>query len=231
MKSTARVIFMTAASFLFSLMLVTGIASTAHADTAGMSGSYGNDGIQYSQPYDGIQYNSSNYYYSPAQNYSYNYRNTVRYQAAPTQKTAPVKSAPAATTGSAISGLTAKESQMYNLVNQDRINNGLAPLSLDMNLVNLARMKSQDMYQNNYFSHTSPTYGSAYQMEKNAGLSYSIMGAENIAKAPSVQYTENAFMNSSGHRANILNSQYNTVGIGIVDSQSGVVVTQLFAKK
>jgi uncharacterized YkwD family protein len=206
-------------------MLITGIASTAHADTAGMSGSYVNDGIQYTQPNDGIQYNSNNYY-PPAQYYRNNYRSTANYSAAPTQKTAP-----AATSGSAISGLTAQESLMYNLLNQDRRNNGLSPLSLDMNLVNLARMKSQDMYQNNYFSHTSPTYGSAYNMEKNAGLNYSIMGAENIAKAPTVQYTENAFMNSSGHRANILNPQHNTVGIGVTNSQSGVVVTQLFAKK
>ncbi|MFA4884946.1 MAG: CAP domain-containing protein [Desulfotomaculaceae bacterium] len=121
---------------------------------------------------------------------------------------------------------------MYSLVNQDRSRNGLPPLALDMTLVNLARAKSQDMYQNNYFGHTSPTYGSAYDMEKKAGLSYSIMGAENIAKAATVQSTEQAFMNSSGHKANILNPQHNTIGIGITDTQSGVVITtQLFAKK
>lgn len=223
---------MTATSFLFSLMLITGIASTAHADTAGMSQGYVNDGIQYTQPNDGIQYSGSNYYGgtayyppTPARYYQNNYyRGTAN-------NPSPIKTAPASTSGPATYGLTAEESLMYNLVNQDRSSNGLPPLSLDMTLVNLARAKSQDMYQNNYFSHTSPTYGSAYNMEKNAGLSYSLMGAENIAKAATVQSTEQAFMNSSGHRANILNPQHNTIGIGITDSQSGVVVTQLFAKK
>lgn len=227
-------ISMTATGFLFSLMLITGIASTAHAGPAGMSpGPYVNNGIQYTQPNDGIDYNGSNYYggvanYPSATQYygSNYYSGTVNYPSSTTPTRAPV-----ATSGSLTSGLSAKESLMYNLINQDRINNGLSPLALDMNLVSLARAKSQDMYQNNYFSHTSPTYGSAYDMEKRAGLSYSIMGAENIAKAPTVQYTEEAFMNSSGHRANILNPQHNTVGIGITDSQSGVVVTQLFAKK
>ncbi len=225
-------ISLTAASFLFSLMLITGIASTAHANTAGMSQGYVNDGIQYTQPNDGIQYNSSSYYggtaYYPTSTTQY-YRNNYYRGTANTPSS--TKTAPASTSGSATYGLSTNERLMYNLVNQDRIGNGLSPLTLDMALVNLARMKSQDMYQNNYFSHTSPTYGSAYDMEKKAGLSYTIMGAENIAKAPTVQYTEQAFMNSPGHRANILNSQHNTIGIGITDTQSGVVVTQLFAKK
>lgn len=209
-------------------MLIAGISSTAHADTAGMStGTYQNDGIQYSQPNDGINYYGGTAYYPSTanQNYRYNYNRGVA------NNPSSVKPAPAATSGSATYGLTAEESLMYSLVNRDRSSNGLPPLSLDMTLVNLARTKSQDMYQNNYFSHTSPTYGSAYNMEKKAGLSYSLMGAENIAKAATVQSTEQAFMNSSGHRANILNSQHNTIGIGITDSQSGVVVTQLFAKK
>ena len=229
-------ISITATGFLFCLMLTAGIVPAAHASTpAGMSpGTYLNDGIQYTQPNDGIQYNLNNYYggmanysYSPAPYYWNNYyRGTANYPSSPTPKPAP-----ASTSGSVTSGLSADESLMYNLVNQDRSSNGLPPLTLDMTLVNLARVKSQDMYQNNYFSHTSPTYGSAYDMEKKAGLSYSLMGAENIAKAPTVQYTEEAFMNSPGHRANILNPQHNTIGIGITNTQSGVVVTQLFAKK
>lgn len=113
-------------------------------------------------------------------------------------------------------GLTADEQQMVDLVNSERANNGLAPLTVNTKLTEMARVKAQDMIDNNYFSHTSPTYGSPFDMMKTFGISYKTAG-ENIAGNSSVTGAHNALMNSSGHRANILNSNFKEVGIGIVD--------------
>lgn len=85
------------------------------------------------------------------------------------------------------------------------------------------------MKDNNYFSHTSPVYGSPFQMIKNFGISYKSAG-ENIAKGQSTpQAVVNAWMNSSGHRANILNSSYNKIGVGYV--ASGKYWTQMFIRQ
>lgn len=124
--------------------------------------------------------------------------------------------------------MSSNERQLLDMVNQERQKAGLSPYSADSRLVRLARMKSRDMYENNYFSHTSPTYGSAYDMEKDAGVSARVMGAENIAKARSVSSAHSLFMNSDGHRANILDSRHDTIGIGIVQGGSTLYVTQLF---
>ncbi|NPV72188.1 MAG: hypothetical protein HPY89_00035 [Pelotomaculum sp.] len=141
----------------------------------------------------------------------------------------PVNPVPPANAGQQdTSRLSVDEKLMFDLVNQERAKNGLAGLALDMRLVELARLKSQDMYQNSYFSHTSPTYGTAYDMERKAGITARVMGAENIAKAATTQRAHELFMNSTGHRANILNPQHDTIGIGIFKTQNGVVVTQLF---
>lgn len=136
--------------------------------------------------------------------------------------------APTTTSVSDSSGLSANEKLMFDLVNQERIRAGLSAYKVDMRLVNLARTKSQDMYQNNYFSHTSPTYGSVYDMERKAGISARVMGAENIAKAATTQRAHELFMGSPGHKANIMNSAHTSIGIGIVSTPYGVVVTQLF---
>ena len=105
---------------------------------------------------------------------------------------------------------------MINLVNTERANNGLAPLTVNMKLTEMARVKAQDMIDNNYFSHTSPTYGSPFDMMNQFGISYQTAG-ENLAGNSSVTAAHTALMNSSGHRANILNSNFKEVGIGIVD--------------
>lgn len=117
---------------------------------------------------------------------------------------------------------------MVNLINRDRAANGLPALQVDMQLVQLARMKSQDMINNNYFSHTSPTYGTPGQMLANAGVKYRSMG-ENIAGNRSAEAAHTALMNSSGHRANILNSGYNYVGVGVVaGGPYGLMITEIF---
>lgn len=145
-------------------------------------------------------------------------------QPAPTPAPAPAPAPVPAPT----QGLTQDEQQMVNLVNAERAKNGLAPLQVDMELVRLARMKSADMIAKNYFSHTSPTYGSPFDMMNNAGLAYRTAG-ENLAGAGSVSTAHTNLMNSSGHRANILNSAFTHIGIGIVDGGPyGKMFTQMF---
>lgn len=107
------------------------------------------------------------------------------------------------TTGS----ITAQEENAFLLLNQDRAANGRSALELDPALCDLARLKSRDMYLNNYFSHTSPTYGSAAQMLSTYGYSFTSVG-ENIAHHATVEKAQAAFMSSSGHRQNILGSQW-----------------------
>ena len=124
------------------------------------------------------------------------------------------------------SSVTAYESEVIRLVNEIRANHGLKPLIHDWQLSRVARYKSEDMKKNNYFSHTSPTYGSPFNMMKNFGISYKTAG-ENIAKGYSTpKAVVDAWMNSPGHRANILNSSYTHIGVGYV--ASGNYWTQMF---
>lgn len=123
----------------------------------------------------------------------------------------------------------AYEKEVVRLVNEIRAENGLSALTYDWELSRVARYKSQDMKDNKYFSHTSPVYGSPFQMIKNFGISYRSAG-ENIAKGYTTpQAVVNGWMNSSGHRANILNSSYTHIGVGYV--ASGNYWTQMFISK
>ena len=118
------------------------------------------------------------------------------------------------------------ENEVVRLVNIERGKQGLKPLASDWQLSRVARYKSQDMRDKGYFSHTSPTYGSPFEMMKSFGISYRTAG-ENIArgqKTPSA--VVNAWMNSSGHRANILNSSFTKIGVGYV--KDGNYWTQMF---
>ncbi|MBC8547819.1 SafA/ExsA family spore coat assembly protein [Clostridiaceae bacterium NSJ-31] len=118
------------------------------------------------------------------------------------------------------------ESEVIRLVNEIRTQNGLKALTANWELSRVARYKSQDMVDNRYFSHTSPTYGSPFQMIKAFGLSYRTAG-ENIAYGQSTpRAVVNAWMNSSGHRANILNASYTQIGVGYV--AKGHYWTQMF---
>lgn len=129
------------------------------------------------------------------------------------------------------SQLTADEQEVFDLINAKRVANGLPTLKIDDELQNVARIKAQDMVNNNYFSHTSPVYGSPFDMIKNFGISYKTAG-ENIAGNSSNSGAVNAWMNSSGHRANILNSSFNYTGIGVVKSSKyGKIFVQMFMGK
>ena len=124
------------------------------------------------------------------------------------------------------SSVTSYEQQAVDLVNEIRVQNGLKKLTVNWELSRVARYKSQDMKDNNYFSHTSPIYGSPFDMIKNFGISYRTAG-ENIAKGQATpQAVVNAWMNSSGHRANILNASYTQIGVGYVSG--GNYWTQMF---
>lgn len=124
--------------------------------------------------------------------------------------------------------LSADEQRMYELVNAERSKQGLKPLAVDMELVKLARLKAKDMIDKNYFAHQSPTYGSPFDMMRNAGISYRTAG-ENLAGASTVDRAHTNLMNSPGHRANILNSGYTSAGIGVVNGGPyGKMFVQLF---
>ena len=129
------------------------------------------------------------------------------------------------------SELTQDEKEVLNLINQKRVSNGLTSLKIDDEVQNIARIKAQDMVDNNYFSHTSPTYGSPFDMMKSFKISYNTAG-ENIAGNSTNTGAVEAWMNSSGHRANILNNSYNHTGIGIVKSDKyGKIYVQMFIGK
>lgn len=109
--------------------------------------------------------------------------------------------------------------QVLDLVNQERTNAGLNHLSLNSSLSDMAMAKAKDMYNNNYFDHQSPTYGSPFDMMKAFGITYSTAG-ENIAKGQtSPEEVMNQWMNSPGHRANILNSSFTQIGIAYYNSE------------
>lgn len=121
--------------------------------------------------------------------------------------------------------------EMLNLINNTRIENGLAPLSINDLLQATAQTKADDMVKNNYFSHTSPTYGSPFNMMQNAGILYKTAG-ENIAGNISVKDAFDSWMNSNSHKENILSNAYNYVGIGITKSNTyGYVIVVMFIGK
>ncbi|MBU3189058.1 CAP domain-containing protein [Clostridium bowmanii] len=124
------------------------------------------------------------------------------------------------------------EKEVVILVNQERAKIGLAPLKDNWELSRVARYKSQDMVDKNYFSHTSPTYGSPFDMLKNFGIGYKAAG-ENIAmgqqNAASVM---SSWMNSPGHKANILSGNFTEIGVGVAKDASGTIYwTQQFIGK
>lgn len=127
--------------------------------------------------------------------------------------------------------VSAFEKEVVELVNKQRQANGLSPLKLNTELSNVARMKSQDMKDKNYFSHTSPTYGSPFDMMKKFNISYKSAG-ENIAKGQKTpQAVVNAWMNSEGHRKNILSKSFTEIGVGYIQENNTTYWTQMFITK
>lgn len=147
----------------------------------------------------------------------------------PNTNTTPAPKTPAAQTNSTT--LTSMEQQMVTLINQERSQNNLPALQVDTQVTNVARVKAQDMIDNNYFSHNSPKYGSPFDMMKSFGVHY-VKAGENIAGNQTVQKAHEALMNSPGHRENILSPDYTHIGIGIKQGgQYGNMFTQMFLSK
>lgn len=120
------------------------------------------------------------------------------------------------------------EQQVVDLVNKYREENGLKPLKINYSVSKVAQAKSEDMRDKNYFDHTSPTYGSPFEMLKSFGISYKTAG-ENIAKGQkTAEAVVNAWMNSEGHRKNILNANYEEIGVGYATGNGTTYWTQLF---
>ncbi|SES95909.1 spore coat assembly protein SafA/uncharacterized protein, YkwD family [Salinibacillus kushneri] len=129
-------------------------------------------------------------------------------------------------------GTQSVEEEVARITNNYRSQNGLSPLKFDWELARVARYKSEDMRDKGYFSHTSPTYGSPFTMMQNFGISYS-RAAENIAAGQRTpQEVVRSWMNSPGHRKNILDSNVTHIGVGYAKGGSyGHYWTKMFIKK
>ena len=126
--------------------------------------------------------------------------------------------------------LSVQEQTAGNLLNSDRARYGLAPLAVDPALCRIARIKSQDMRDNQYFAHTSPTYGDVRSMLRQFGYDFQAAG-ENIAHHASIEKAQAAFLSSPGHRKNIMSTAYTKVGLGVaIGAKGDVYLTQIFAR-
>ncbi len=129
------------------------------------------------------------------------------------------------------SPLKTLENEVVRLVNQARASAGLSALKNNWQAARVARIKSQDMIDNNYFSHTSPVYGSPFKMMEKYGLRFS-SAAENIAYGQkTAQAVMNSWMNSAGHKANIMSKTVTEIGVGAAKKSNGTLYwTQMFLK-
>ena len=128
-------------------------------------------------------------------------------------------------------GYTENEQEFFKLINNEREKNNLPHLEIDEDLQNAARLKAEDLVKNNYFSHTSPTYGTLYEMLEQNGIKYKV-ASENIAGNSSITGAVSALMNSDSHKSNILSNKFNYTGVAVVNSATyGKILVQLFIGK
>ena len=121
------------------------------------------------------------------------------------------------------------QKQALDLLNADRAARGLAPLRLSLQLSRLAENYARDMIKRNYFSHTSPEGLSPFERMRRQNIPFTYAG-ENLAFNVSIPAAQQAFMNSPGHKANVLDAHYTQVGLGVVTSPNGsVYVVQEFS--
>jgi len=127
--------------------------------------------------------------------------------------------------------LSQDEQIFLNLVNNQRIENNLPEFELDEKLLNLARLKANDLVENGYFSHTSPIYGTVFEMLRNNNISYS-KASENIARNLTAEDAVKNLMNSNSHKNNILSQEFNYTGIAVVNNpKSGKVFVEIFISR
>lgn len=124
--------------------------------------------------------------------------------------------------------LTEEENTLLSLINAERQKNNLPEFEVDEKLQNVARLKAEDLVQNNYFSHISPTYGTPFEMLKSYSIDYKT-ASENIAGNSSISNALDSWMSSDSHKENILSNEYNYTGIAVVDSIAyGKIIVELF---
>lgn len=124
--------------------------------------------------------------------------------------------------------LSTQEHIAGNLLNSDRSAYSLHALTLDPELCRIARIKSEDMRDNKYFAHTSPTYGSVQNMLDHFGYEYAAAG-ENIARHATIEKSQAALISSPAHRQNILSRSFTRAGVGVAQDENGFIyLTQIF---
>ncbi len=167
-------------------------------------------------------------YINPYKNYSYTNNSYIipKSSLISTSNSIPLNHNINNDTTSSNENISQNEKILLRLINEDRQKRGLKVLQIDEKLFEIAQTKSQDMYDNNYFSHTSPIFGKTSSLIRNEGIRYYSYG-ENIGRTYSVYRAHNGFMNSDGHRANILNPKFTHIGIGIVENY----YTEVFIQK
>jgi len=120
------------------------------------------------------------------------------------------------------------EQRIFELTNERRAENGVRALVWSEDIAVVARAHSQDMVDRNYFDHNTPEGITPFQRLTIGGVSYSTAG-ENIATSATAELIMNAWMNSPGHKANILNSSFGKLGVGVATSSKyGLMATQNF---
>lgn len=129
--------------------------------------------------------------------------------------------------GTLVFGANEDQKVILKLVNRERVNRGLNPMKLNSKLNKLAKIKSDDMYKNRYFSHNSPVHGTPFDLMKKHKVDYMTAG-ENIAKGQNTpEYVMKSWMNSPGHRKNILNPRFEEMGVSR-DEYGNNIWTQMF---
>jgi uncharacterized YkwD family protein/spore coat assembly protein SafA len=124
------------------------------------------------------------------------------------------------------------EQQVVKLVNAERAKVGVKPLTSDWELARVARFKSEDMRDNRYFDHNSPIYGTPFQMMKSFGINYRAAGENIAAGQTTAESVMKAWMNSPGHKQNILSPNFTHIGVGYAKGGSyGHYWTQQFMSK
>ena len=126
--------------------------------------------------------------------------------------------------------ITSEELETFELINEERNKNNIEDLNIDYELENIARLKAKDMVENEYFSHTSPDYGDIEDMLDSFGIEY-ISVKENIAGNTTAKKAIEEWMNSTNHRINILNKEFTSTGVAVINSlKYGKIYVQIFAK-
>lgn len=129
------------------------------------------------------------------------------------------------------STLSVEEEEFLNKINDIRLKNNLPVFQIDDNVQNVARLKAQDLAENNYFSHTSNKYGTPFEMLSTSGVNYKT-ASENIAGNASIDGAISSWMNSDSHKNNILSNDFNYTGVAVVHSNTyGKILVQFFIGK